>query len=274
VHPLRRRIVNETIKAAWISGSLQASSAIAAIIAAWIALSSWRRHALGTRQIELAEECLQAVWTLDEEIADARRLLFPGDIETIKGDAKIRDYYVQNYQKAFAAVRECLAKQKALRKLFMLSELYLGVFPRVEFSGTTRFFGKMPYTIYGEYEEIISQLLSDLFKVSPNTIVCNDISAEWKETFDKSANLFHGFMYEYEEDEYSIRLRLTKNTFERHIKNVLRRRGMFERMLGRLENWISDRYHRQFRPATINKLPYSSYLPKPPAASHYFKDDE
>jgi hypothetical protein len=78
-----------------------------------------------------------------------------------------------------------------------------------------------------------------------------------KDEFDKSANLFYGFMYEYEEDEFSIRLRLTRTTFERHIRKVLRRRTISGRILDRITDLITDRLRRKFKPATVNKLPYS-----------------
>lgn len=245
--------MSDTILAAWITGGLQASSAITAIIAAWIALNSWRRHALGNRQVALAEECLQAVWNVDEKISDARLLLPPGDIDNNRSDTTARDYYVQRHRRALDAMRECYKAVKALKKLFMLSELYLGEFPRIEFQGTIREFQKAPYSIQREYEEIVGQLLVALMEVSPETIGVAALSEKETDDFTKSANLFFGFTYEYETDEYSARLKLARQTFERHILNVLRRRSFRERVVGRLDHWVSDRYWRKFTPVTINK---------------------
>jgi hypothetical protein len=252
--------MTDAIRAALISGSVQIVTSLLTMTVALLALNSWRRNALGARQIELAEQCLQAVWELDEEIAATRRLLFPGDFERIKAEPEFLKRHTESYQRAYVAMRECLLKATALKKQLMLAEIYLGELPRTKFRGTTRFFNKMPYTIQDEYEEVLSQLLLALNRTSPAVIEQGGQSTTVKEEFDKSANLFYGFMHEYEEDEFSIRLRLTRTTFERHIRTVLRRRTISDRILDRITDSITDRLRRKFKPATVNKLPYSKYL--------------
>jgi hypothetical protein len=118
----------------------------------------------------------------------------------------------------------------------------------------------MPYTIQEEYEEVLSQLLVELNRTSPAVIEQGGQSTTFKDEFDKSANLFYGFMYEYEEDEFSIRLRLIRTTFERHITKVLRRRTISGRIRDRITDSITDQIRSKFTPATVNKLPYSKYL--------------
>jgi len=141
-----------------------------------------------------------------------------------------------------------------------LAELYLGELPKTKFKGSTRFFKKFCYNAQDEYMEICSQLFSSLIQTSPITIKQSTQSNASKDIFDKHMNLFHGFMYEYEEDEFSIRLRLTKKTFERHIRKVLRRRTISGRIIDRIKYAITDLSDRQFKPSTINKHPYSKYM--------------
>lgn len=252
--------MTDAIRAALISGSVQIVTSLLTMTVALLALSSWRRNALGGRQIELAEQCLQAVWELDEEIAATRRLLVPNDIERIKAEPKFLKSYTENYERAYAAIRECLLKATALKKHLMLAEIYLGELPRTKFGGTTRIFNKVPYSIQDEYEEVLSQLLLALNQASPTGIEQIGQSTTAKGEFDKSVNLFYGFMYEYEEDEFSIRLRLTRTTFERHIRKVLRRRTISGRILDRITDSITDQALGKFKPATVNKFPYSKYL--------------
>ena len=245
--------LTDPIKAALITGCFQLIMASATLIAALLAIGAWRRQALGTRQVGLAEECVQAVWALDERIRVARRILPPESLSSLS-DVSASSRYKEVHGRAMNAMRECLIASQKLEQLCRLSEVYLGDFPLTSFAGTTRLFPRSLYKPQAEYVEIVTLLLMDLDRVSPNRLEESRATPKGQDAFEKSSHMFSGFMYEYEKDEYSARLELAKRTFERHIKDILRRRGMVERVVSRFYMWIGDRFDRKFKPVTLNKF--------------------
>ena len=247
-------MLSDPIKAALITGSIQAISAIVTIFAAWAAFRSWRRTTLGNRQIELAEECLLMLWDLDSAINAARKSLIPLDFDAFKINPTYSVSYGERHNKAFEAIRECNKKLTELKDKFLIAEFYLGEFPSIKFEGQTRFF-KMDYPIVSEYDEVLTQLVVCLFDTSPQAVTENLTAKTDRSKIEKSTNLFYGFAYEYEEDEFSIRLKITRRTFERHLKKRLRQTSILTRAEEKITEAAMDRYRAKFKPATINKHP-------------------
>lgn len=252
--------MNDTIQAALITASTQVLIGLFTMSVAVSALNSWRRNALGTRQLELAEQCLQAVWRLDEHIKAARSFLPPSSLAEIKSNDRARQVHMQLHEKALAATRACSVELGELKKLLMLSEIYLGEFPKTWMPNTARFFQKMSYTIEQDYDEIIGQLFVCLVHIAPEDLENVEINEKNTEEFDRSAEMFFGFMYEYEEDDYSVRLRASRTAFERHVSKILKRRRITNRFWGKLGNVVSDRYHAKFKPVMVNKKPFRKFL--------------
>jgi len=218
-------VLGDPIKAAIITGSIQAISASATIFATWVAFRSWRRSTLGSRQIELAEECLLLLWGLDAAFKAARQHLVPIDIEEFEANARYNAFYKERHAKAWEGMKECKRLLDDLKNKFLIAEFYLGNFPHIRFSGETRFY-KMSYPIVGEYDELVGQLCVCLFNTSPQAVLETLSNKASQAEIEKSANLFYGFIYEYEEDEYSVRLKITRRTFERYIRVRLRQTSM------------------------------------------------
>ena len=214
-------MLSDPIKAAMITGSIQAVSATATIIAAWVGFRSWRRNTLGNRQIELAEECLLLLWTFDNIIKTARQILIPVSPEEFLHNQKYKAIYVENHKKAWERIRESSQALEMFKNKFLIAQFYLGIFPHVKFDGETRLF-RVDYPIAFEYDEIFGAFCTLLMETSPQAVEeALSKSSDWGK-LEKSSNLFYGLASDYEEDEYSIRLRLTKQIFERHIKKRLR----------------------------------------------------
>lgn len=254
--------MSDAIRAALITGGVQLTTGLLTLLVALLALNSWRRNALGARQIQLAEECLQSVWKLDAEIKAARMLLFPGSLKEIKcsDNQLIKENYNKNHYNASIAMHSCIKNLKDLNHQLMLAEFYLGSLPKIKIPHAARFFGKMPYSLYQEYDEVIPSLLVCLMRTSPETIDSVEVTQESIDEFDKSANLFYGFMYEYEEDDYSVRLKVSRIAFERHIKRILKRQGLFDRILEKVSHLIEDNINSRFKPVTLNKRPIRKWL--------------
>lgn len=251
--------MSDTIIAAFISGSIQALSASAAIFAAWVAFRSWRRQTLGNRQLALAEECLLLIWKIDASIKDARQTLFPVDLQAYSSNSRYKDIYEAQHKAAYEKIRGCLGMVNDLKHALLIAEIYMGELPRVKFNGETRFF-KMGYKIDMEYDELIGGFPLFLRDVAPEAAANSGMDEKARDKIIKSADLYYGFAYEYEEDEYSVRLRLARQTFERYAKKFLRQRSFLGRAGGKIDDLISDTLHRKFKPTTINKHPYHEKL--------------
>lgn len=252
--------MSDLIRAALITGSVQVIIGSLTMSVAISALNSWRRNALGTRQLELAEQCLQAVWRLDEHIKAARFLLIPGNLDEIKSNDRVRQIHTQSHERALAAMRACYVEFKELKNLLMLSEVYLGEFPKTRMPHTARFIKRMSYTTEQDYDEIIGQLLVCLMNISPDWLENIEVNESNIKEFDKSAEMFYGFAYEYEEDDYSVRLRVSRTAFERHVSRILRRRRLSHRFWEKLGNTVSDHYRNKFKPVTINQKPLRKFM--------------
>ena len=245
----------DPIKAAMITSSVQLISASATIFAAWVAFRAWRRSTLGNRQIELAEECLLLLWEFDATVKSTRQMLVPVDFEEFESNERYKVVYSKCHKKAWDGIRECGRTLGKLRDKFLIAEFYLGDFPRVSFKGETRFF-RGNYTIILEYDEIFGQFCSFLLEMTPQAVAEVLSQKSDRTKVENSANLFYGFSSDYEEDEYSARLKLTKQTFERHIKRRLRQTSIFTRTGETFSNTISDIHNKRVTPTTINKHPF------------------
>lgn len=254
--------MSDAIRAAFISGGIQLTTGLLTLVVAVSALNSWRRNALGARQIQLAEECLQSVWKLDAKIKSARSALAPGNIEELKNsdNPKIRENYNVKYRRALFEINDCRASLKNLNQQLMLAEFYLGDLPKTRLLHTARFFEKIPYSLYQEYDEIIPGLLICLEDISIDKIDNVELTQKYIKNFNKQANIFYGFLYEYEGDDYSVRLRISRVVFERHIKRVLKRQGLFDRLLEKVIYSAEDNYWYRFKPVTFNKFPHRKWL--------------
>ena len=118
----------------------------------------------------------------------------------------------------------------------------------------------MSYSLYQEYDEVLPQLLMHLMNVSPESLVHIELTSKSIDDFDKSANMFYGFMYEYEEDDFSVRLNVSRIAFERHIKRILKRQGLQDRFLDWMSHQAQDRYRNRFKPVTTNKFMRRKWL--------------
>lgn len=231
----------DSVKAALVTGSVQVVTGSLTAFVAWYALSSWRRNALGSRQIQLAEECLQLLWTLDDEVKAARKVMVP---QALTEATRFKDSYEQNRLKALDMIRSCFNSAKRFDEKVRLAEVYLGKFPSLKLPNTARTF-RIPYSTSSEYLEVLERLISlvswklDLSEYSKD--VPNDAEIE---EFSDSINMFSGFIYEYEEDDYSFRLRLSKMAFEHHISSILRRNTRYERIY----RTASFRFAKKFKP--------------------------
>lgn len=248
--------MSDAIRAALITSSVQLTTGFLTLLVALAALNSWRRNTLGIRQIQLAEECLQAVWALDKDIKAARLLLAPMSVTEIKSNARIKKIYAKTHSEAWQAMGLCAKKVQELTRLFMLAEFYLGDFPKTKLPRTARFFNKIPYTLPEEYKEIVGQLCACLMNMSPEWIESTEVTQSYIEDFEQRANMFFGFIYEYEEDDYSVRLRISRILFERYMRSVLRRQNLVQRLSGKLWNLVEDGFSRRFKPVTKNKRPF------------------
>lgn len=203
------------------------------------------------------------LWSLDAAFKAVRQCLLPVDIEEFESNKKYCAVYGERHAKAWEEIKECKRLLDELKNKFLIAEFYLGSFPPVRFNGETRFF-KMSYPIVGEYDELLGQLCVCLFDTSPQTIVESLSNKNGQAKIERSANLFYGFMYEYEEDEYSVRLKLTKRTFERHIKARLRQTSILAKAGDKMLESAMDYQAAKFKPATINKHSYKFKIPKAP----------
>jgi len=241
--------VTDAIWAAIITGGAQLIAGAFAILAAWIALSSWRRNALGSRQIQLAEECLQSLWRLDDQIKSARLLLMPHTLDEAR---RFREAYEQSRADAIQAIANCRESANDFKEKVKLAEVYLGAFPRTRLPDTSRRLG-ISYSVYEDFIEVVENLSSALrWKLSLKYVRDGELSLEAQEEFGRSANLYSGFFYEYEEDDYSFRLRISRISSEQHLSSILRRRSRYERSLG--INRLEMRLAKKYKPVMVNKF--------------------
>jgi len=252
-------MLSEPVKAALISGGIQLLSVCVATVAAWAGVQSWKRSTLGNRQIELVEENLLIVWKLDERIKAARMLLPPIDLEKFEGDGSYHRIYTERYESARARLKEAQETFEQLKRSLLLAEFYLGSLPRVRSSGETRFFA-MDYKIVDEYDEVINLLFSNLFTISSSWATGPKLEPEAKKDFASAMEMFYGFMYEYEKDDYSFRLENARRTFERHVRGWLCDRSLSTRTSERLNDAMLDRLEGKFKPTTTNKYPINEAL--------------
>ena len=266
----KRNLMTDQIKAAFISGGFQIISAIIAILVAALTFNAWRRSTLGNKKIELAEKCLLDVWKLDKKIKETRMLAMP--LPVADSNSELPPAYLERrknlVEQAFNDLQECKKILEEFRENFLLAEFYLGALPGITFNGETRFAKKVHYSVPQEYDEIIRQLRVCLLDSNP------DLFPFWSsdsslEKMKKQAHLFNGFMYEYEEDEYSVRLRRVKKFLERSMRDVVQPKGLMKGAALTIRDALSDRYDNKFKPVVINK--YADWKSSPAAKKNNSK---
>lgn len=118
-----------------------------------------------------------------------------------------------------------------------------------------RYMPKMYYRIDQELSEIVGYLNVLLFiEMSPDWISKAELKNDNIEKFKKNSNMYFGFMYEYEEDYISARIRNAIKSVERHLRAVLRRRGRIERYFDKIRDAMHDKYHDKFKAVDLNKF--------------------
>jgi len=261
--------MTDPIKAAFISGGFQIFSAIIAILVAALAFNAWRRSTLGNKKIELAEKCLLDVWKLDKKIKETRMLVVPDLTNISEMKPEYLEYRKKRVDQAMNGIKESEDILEEFREKFLLAEFYLGTLPGIAFNGETRFAKKVRYSVPQEYDEIISQLRLCLVESNP------DFFPSWAfgsspEKAKKQAHLFFGFMYEYEEDEYSARLRRAKKFLERSMRDVVQTKGLMRGAALKIHYALTDWYDDKFKPVVINK--HADWTYSPPDKDEHSKD--
>ncbi|MBC9178440.1 hypothetical protein [Pseudoroseomonas ludipueritiae] len=243
--------MDPTIQAAIYGGAVQGLATVGAAI---FALRAWRHNTLGTRQVQLAEECLTLLWELDKSIKEAR-MAFPSGFSGQSNREIGPAYYISRapfYQDANIKFQNVRNNFRSFREKFILSEFYIGRMPLVSFKGESRWF-KMDYSIVDEYDELIGQLGLYLDEGLPDFLKTRTATPAEADKIARSNNLYFGFMYEYEEDEYTKRLNNVKNVCARRIRSILRKRTFFGSFIDFAGDKITDYLDSRFKPTMTRK---------------------